>query len=348
MIRVGIAGLGFMGMIHYLTYQRKRGVRVAAICEKSARRLAGDWRDIKGNFEPAGKRMDLSGVSTYKSLPELLADKTLDLIDVTLPPALHADVAIQALQNGKHVFCEKPMSLNPRDCQRMLDAAKRAGKLLLIGHVLPFFPEYRWALNVACSGKYGRLLGGSFKRVISDPTWLSDYWQADRVGGPMLDLHVHDAHFIRLLAGMPKSVASCGRLRNELAEFWYTQFDYGPQGPVVQATSGTIGQQSRPFNHGFEIHLERATLMFEFAVLGGEGHYLCPPTVITGSRQVRSPALAGGDPLDAFANEIGEVLHCLRNGSHSEILDAQIAQDAIRLCQKQTESLRKGRSVRIH
>jgi len=347
MIRVGIAGLGFMGMIHYLIYQRIRSVKVAAICEKNPRRLAGDWRDIKGNFGPGGKRMDLSGVATYNALEQMLADKSLDLVDVTLPPALHADVAVQALLAGKHVFCEKPMSLTLPECQRMCQAAKRANKLLMIGHVLPFFPEYNWALQVVGSGRFGKLLGGHFKRVISDPTWLSDYWQADRVGGPMLDLHVHDAHFIRLLMGMPKRVASCGRMRNNLAEFWHTHFDYGPKGPVVQATSGTIGQQNRTFNHGFEIHLERATLMFEFAVIDGEGSYLCPPTVLANTKPVAHPQLSDGDPLVAFADEIGEVVRCLRKGKQSEILDAKLAKDAILLCQKQSESLRKRQPVQV-
>ena len=55
MIRVGIAGIGFMGMTHYLAYQKIRGVKVAALCEQDAKRLAGDWRSIKGNFGPAGR-----------------------------------------------------------------------------------------------------------------------------------------------------------------------------------------------------------------------------------------------------------------------------------------------------
>ena len=60
MINVGIAGIGFMGMIHYLAYQKIRGVKVRAICEQDPKRLAGDWRTIKGNFGPQGEMMDLS------------------------------------------------------------------------------------------------------------------------------------------------------------------------------------------------------------------------------------------------------------------------------------------------
>src|SRR3972149_71160 len=142
MVRVGIAGIGFMGMIHYLAYQRLKGVKVAAMCEQDRARLAGDWRSIKGNFGPAGTKMDLSGIDKYEKLDEMLASAKLDMIDICLPPAARAWVPIAALKAGKHVFCEKPIALVPADAVRMVKAARTAGKQLMIGQVLPFFPEY--------------------------------------------------------------------------------------------------------------------------------------------------------------------------------------------------------------
>jgi predicted dehydrogenase len=346
MIRVGIAGIGFMGMVHYLSYQKLRGVKVAAICENKAKRLKGDWRDIQGNFGPPGQMMDLSGVTPYSNIDEMLADPSLDMIDVTLPPASHADIVIKALQAGKHVFCEKPMAMTVRDCDRMIAAAKKAKKLLFIGHVLPYFPEYSWALKAIQSGKYGSLLGGSFRRVISEPTWLANYWNANLVGGPMLDLHIHDAHFIRLLFGNPHSIICRGRMREGLPQFWHSQFDYGPNGPIVSATSGTIDQQARPFNHGFEIHCERATLLFEFAILGGDGVYCPQPTMLVGGK-TQHPTLPDGDPMNAFEAELQEVLKCVRAGVKSQILDSSLARDAIVLCNKQSESLSRRSIVRM-
>ncbi len=347
MIRVGIAGLGFMGMVHYLSYEKLRGVKVAAIGETNKKRLKGDWRDIQGNFGPAGKMMDLSGIDTYTSLDQMLEDPNLDMIDITLPPAMHADLAIKAMKAGKHVFCEKPMSLNAADCGRMLRASQSTGKHLFIGHVLPFFPEYAWALKAARSGKHGKLLGGAFKRVISDPLWIRNFWSAEHVGGPMLDLHVHDAHFIRLLFGMPSSVVTHGRQRDGLAGYWNTQFCYDKTQTAVNATSGTIDQQGRPFLHGFEINFERATLVFEFAVIGKEGKYLCEPTIFDNKGKAKPAKLSGGDPMDSFATEIREVVACLRQDRPSTILDSDLARDAILLCHKQTQSLLRGRSVKI-
>jgi predicted dehydrogenase len=346
-IRVGVIGIGFIGWIHWLAYQRMGGACVAAISESNPQRLAGDWRGIQGNFGPPGEQVDLAGIATYANFEELLRDPQVDLVDIALPTALHADVAIKALEAGKHVLCEKPMALKLADCERMVDAARKADRLFMVGHVLPFFTEYDWALKTIRSGEYGRVRGGAFRRIISDPKWVRNFWSPDVIGGPMLDLHIHDAHFIRLVFGMPREIVSCGRLRDGLPEFWHTQFRFADPEIAVAATSGTIDQQGRPFTHSFEIHLEKATLMFDFAVIGGEGRYLCEPTLLDSDGNVQKPPLPGGDPIDAFANELSEVAHCVSIGRPSETLGATLAQDAMRLCEAQTESLRSGKAVAI-
>jgi predicted dehydrogenase len=167
------------------------------------------------------------------------------------------------------------------------------------------------------------------------------------MGGPMLDLHVHDAHFIRLVFGMPQEVATHGRTRNRLPEFWHSQFRFADPELVVEATSGTIDQQGRAFMHGFEIHLQRATLAFEFSVMGGEGRYLMEPTLFDNKGAVHRPKLAGGDPIDGFAAELNEVIRCISRGKASPILSAELAQDAIQICEKESNSLLRGRPVKF-
>lgn len=347
MLRVGIAGLGFMGMIHYLSYLKVRGVKVAAICEQTRKRLTGDWRDIKGNFGPTGTRVDLSGIATYDNLDAMLDDPQIDMVDVTLPPAMHADTVCKALQKGKHVFCEKPMALKLVDCRRMVAAAQKANRQLMVGHVLPLLPEYAWARKMIDTGRYGKLLGGSFRRVISDPAWLRHYWNADVIGGPMLDLHIHDAHFIRLLFDMPTSVSTTGRLREKLAEYWTTQFRF-KQDFSVTATSGTISQQGRPFDHGFEIHLEKATLMFRFAVIGDQAKYLCPPTILDDRGKAKPANMPDGDPMmNAFQAELKAVVQAVNTGKKNAVLGADLARDAIAICQAQTRSLLQGKMVSL-
>jgi predicted dehydrogenase len=347
MIRIGIAGIGFMGMIHYLAYQKVKGVKVAAMCEQDRKRLAGDWTAIKGNFGPAGTMMDLSGVATYENLDEMLADKSLDAIDVCLPPAAHAPVAIAALKAGKNVFCEKPIALRSADGKKMVETARKTGKQLMIGQVLPFFPEYSFVWQAAKSRKYGKLLGGYVKRVISDPQWLTGFYDPAKIGGPMLDLHVHDAHFIRLLFGMPKAVFTSGRMRGEVAEYFNSQFQFDDPKLVVTATSGVIHQQGRAFSASFEVHFEKATMLYDFSVIDGKPELSMPLTVLTKEGKVERPAMKSSDPVDAFVVELTEAAKAMKSKKPSAMLDGELARDALVLCEKQTVSLAKGKLVSV-
>ena len=345
MINVGIAGIGFMGWIHWLAYRASAGIRVAALCTRERHRLAGDWRDIRGNFGPPGEQVDVGGLGKYERIEAMLADPSIDLVDVCLPPHLHADVAIQALNAGKHVFCEKPMALTARDCERMIEAARRSGRQLWVGHVLPFFPEYAHARQLIADGRHGKLLGGAFKRIISDPTWLKDFYDPARIGGPLIDLHVHDAHLIRLLFGMPASVASRGRMKGEVVEYVHTLFQLQDPSQVVSASGGVIRQQGRSFTHGFEIHLEKATLQYEFAVFEGKPRLIQPLTILDDGGRVLQPALGDGDPIRAFEGEIAEIVRSLESRRPSTLLSGELARDAILICQKQTESVLSGRQA---
>ena len=348
MIRVGLAGVGFMGWIHYLAYQKAKGVKLAAICTRDRKKLAGDWRAIKGNFGPPGEQVDTSGMARYSQIEELLGDPSIDLVDLCLPPNLHAKTAIEALKAGKHVFVEKPMALTAADCEKMVNAAKKAGKQILVGHVLPLLPEYAFAYKAAKSGKYGKVLGGHFKRVISDPSWLKDFFNPDKVGGPLVDLHVHDAHFIRLVFGMPTAVTSQGRLRGDVVEYCVSQFQFADKSLVVSAASGVVNQQGRSFTHGFEMHFERGTLYFDLAVLAGGKLQVTPLTLLDSKGNAEPIKLPEGDPmLAAFEAEIKEVVQSIKSDQSSLVLSGELARDAIVLCHKQTQAVKSRRTVKV-
>jgi predicted dehydrogenase len=356
MLRVGLLGVGFMGWIHYLSYKKAKGVKLAAVCTRDERKLGGDWRGIKGNFGPPGEQVDLSGVTKYTKLDQLLDDPSIDLVDICLPPNLHAEASIAALRAGKHVFVEKPMGLTAAECDAIMKAADKANKQVLVGQCLPFLPEYAFARAAIASGKYGKLLGGYFKRVISDPLWLKDFWDPKKVGGPLVDLHVHDAHFIRLLFGMPTAVTSQGRLRSpppgtqrgDVVEYCVSQFQFADPSLVVFSASGVINQQGRPFTHGFEIHLEKATLCFDLAVLAGGELQITPLTLLDSKGKAEQPKIPPGDPmLSAFDAEIKEVAQSIKSGRPSSLLSGALARDAIVLCHKQAQAVKSGKTIRV-
>jgi len=348
MINVGIVGIGFMGMIHYLAYQQVRETRVKAIVSRSPKKRTGDWRGIKGNFGPEGTMMDLGDVACYESLDQLLDDPQVDLVDICLPAVMHADASIRAMRAGKHVLCEKPISISIGNAERMVETAQETRRLLMIAQVLPFFPEYDYIRRIAGQGTYGRLWGGSFKRVIADPIRVREYFDPSVVGGPLIDLHIHDVHFIRLLCGMPVRVYSRGRMRGEVVEFATTDFLFeGEHAPLITAAGGVIGQQGRPFNQAFELYFEDATVLYDYHTLDGESDGSMPLTVLTRDGKILRPESSSGGPLDAFKAELTEAAGAVENGSPSPLLDGIAARDALLLCHKETESVRTGRFVEI-
>jgi predicted dehydrogenase len=340
MIRVGIVGIGFMGWIHFLAYQRLPDVRVTAIATRSPRKRAGDWRGIQGNFGPLGEQVDLAGVAAYESPAELIADDRVDLVDICLPPAGHSDVAIAALGAGRHVFCEKPLALHAVEASGIVAAARRFQRRLFVGHVLPFFPEYALVLEALRSGRFGEPRGGHFQRVIADPIWIDQFFSPDIVGGPLVDLHVHDAHWIRLVFGMPTAVVTRGRRRGDVVEYCASLFDFRDPRIVVSSVMGVIPQQARPFSHGMEMHFEHATIQFAFAALASGSHAM--PLVILNDGTVEVPALARGDDVTPFESELRTALAALESDAPCPALDGELALDAITLCEAQSRSAATG------
>ena len=339
MVRIGIIGIGFMGMIHYLAARKASGAAVAAVCSRDPKKLAGDWRGIRGNFGPPGEQMDLSGVKRCQRLEEMLADPDIDLIDVCSPTNLHAEMALAALKAGKHVLVEKAIALTAEEADAMLRAAAEANRLLMVAHVLPFVPEFAFAADAVRSGRYGKLIGAHFKRVISKPDWSADIGDAAKTGGPAVDLHIHDTHFIGLIAGVPAKVFSSGVVgEGGSVDYLTTQYLYGPGGPAVSCSSGAIAAKARPFVHGYEIYLEKATLAYE------SGGTLL--TVLRADGEVERPDLQGGE-LTAFTSEIDAAAEGVLKGKEPDLLSGKLARDALVLCHKECESVRTGAAVAV-
>lgn len=347
MVGIGVVGIGFMGMIHYLAAQKLNSARVVALCSRDKKKLAGDWTSIQGNFGPRGTQMDLAGVSTYTDLASLLNDPKVDLVDLCVPNDEHAKLAIQALEAGKHVLVEKPIALTTADADAMVAAARASGRLLMVAHVLPFFPEFAFVAEAVQSGRYGTLRAAHFARVIAKPDWSQGIADADRSGGPAVDLHIHDTHFIGLVCGVPRAVHSRGVVEGNSVTYLTTQYLYDDPNRAISAVSGALSQAGRPFTHGFEVYLEGATLAFEFATLGGEGHVATPLSVILPDGTVERPALGSGDPIDAFAAELGVAVEGVASGKEPAQLSGELARRALMLCHAEIESVRSGRAVAL-
>ena len=229
----------------------------------------------------------------------------------------------------RRLLCE------PADADAMVAAAKSAGRLLMVAHVLPFVPEFAYAAEAVRSGEFGKLLGGHFVRVISRPDWSADIGDASKTGGPAVDLHVHDTHFIGLVCGVPAHVFSVGRVEGNAVSYLTTSYLYGPGGPALTCSSGAVAMKAREFVHGYEIYLEKATLTYTSGT--------CPLTVLHADGRSERPALAGGDDATtAFTAEIQAAVDGVRAGREPDLLSGKLARDALVLCHRECESVRTG------
>jgi len=338
MVRIGIAGIGFMGVTHYKAVQQVQDAQVAAIFTRNPRKLQGDWRDVRGNFGEAGGMQDLSAVRKHDGLEAILDDPEIDLLDICLPSHMHKDVTLAALARGKHVLVEKPIALSVDDADEMLSAAQSAGRLLMVGQVLRFFPEFAFLRETAVSGQYGRLGAAHLKRVISRPHWSDDNWFSDpsKTGGAVVDLHIHDADFVQYLVGMPEAVFSTGVVAPDgQVDYLVTQYLFEDGRPCITAASGAIAMPGVLFEHGFDAYFERATLRYNSATGQPLQRFLQDGTTET-------PELA---MPDAFVAELQMAVDGVRTGELPAVLSGTSARNSLLLCLREAESVRKGEAI---
>lgn len=347
MVRIGLIGVGFMGMTHFEGAKKVKGGKFTAIATRDPKKLAGDWTGIQGNFGPPGGHVDLSKIKKYADYHDLLADPEIDLVDICLPTEQHEKVVLESLAAGKHTLVEKPIARDLKAAERMVAAAKKAGKMLMVAQVLPFFPEFKFAADCIQSKKYGKLLAAHFRRVISRPDWSKDLNDIEKSGGPGIDLHIHDTHFIGYACGVPKLVQSRGIVEKGYAQYVTTQYVYdGPQ--VVSCHSGGISSAGVAFAHGFEIYLEKATLLYDFNTLGGQAVLNRPLTVATADGKASNPILKGGTEwCAAFTAELQTAVDGIRKGVEPPLLSGTLARDALKLCHLEAKSAATGKAVAV-
>lgn len=341
MVRVGIAGVGFMGVTHFKAYGQVEGAQVAALFTRDRKKLEGDWDNVRGNFGGAGGRQDLTGIRKYESLNLLLADPEIDMIDLCLPSHLHRDLAIQAMEAGKHVLVEKPIALTVEDADAMIAASERTGRLLMVAQVLRFWPEFSVIKDLVESGEYGALRGAHFKRVISRPDWAgNDNWFADptKTGGPVVDLHIHDTDFVQYLLGQPAAVSSTGTLSpNGQIDYLVTQYQYPGRNVCVTAQGGAVAMKGIEFEHGFDVYFERAMLKHNSSTTPALELY----TEDGGKTEV-TPRIG-----DAFAAQLTTAVQGVATGRLPAALAAVTARNSLATVLAEAESVRTGRPIQL-
>jgi myo-inositol 2-dehydrogenase/D-chiro-inositol 1-dehydrogenase len=191
-LRVGIVGLGRLGQRHAINLvQRVPNAEVVAACSPVPAEL--DW---------AASQLGIT--AGYADYTTLLAHPGLDAVFLVTPTSLHAEQIIAALRAGKHVFCEKPLSLDLADCLKVeAEAARHPQLATMIGFVRRFDASYHDAQQKIAQGLIGKpYLVRSQTCDQNDPSGAFMRF-APTSGGIFLDCSVHDIDLARWLLGNP-------------------------------------------------------------------------------------------------------------------------------------------------
>jgi len=338
MLRIGIVGWGFMGKMHFRCYKSDTNVEVTAICDADAKQLQNS-SGVSGNISGAEDDLDLSNIALYSDLSNMLVEEKLDALSIASPTFLHASQTIEALTEGVHVFCEKPMALNSGDCREMAEVAKQSGKTLQIGHCIRFWPEYVQAKEIIDSQKYGKVSAATFQRLSLTPTWSWDncFLDGKRSGGAMLDLHIHDTDYVQYVFGMPKEVFSRGviGLSGEF-DHTVTQYLYGND-CVITAEGGWIMAPGFGFEMSFKIMLEKATLVYSsaqestFRIFPIDGEIIIPE-ILTG---------------DGYSFEIQHFVDTLSGKAVPSIITPEQSGDSVKIIEAEKESIRNNDKISL-
>ena len=148
---------------------------------------------IVSRAEEAAKKFGTADAKVYEDYKDLLKDETIDVVHVCTPNRSHSFIAVDALEAGKHVMCEKPMAINSVEAKKMLDAAERTGKKLTIGYQSRFRDDSAYLKAAADAGDLGEIYyaKATALRRRAVPTWgvfLNEYEQG---GGPLIDIGTH-------------------------------------------------------------------------------------------------------------------------------------------------------------
>ncbi len=200
-LRWAIIGTGYISGVHIAALSRIPEVEIVAGCDIRPERL--EWFKTQPGCANA---------AVYEDYNEMLKREKLDVVDVCTPNGVHCAASIAGLKAGCHVMTEKPMAMDPAECVKMINAAKKAKKLLAVG----FQVRYREPVQMCVRAREAGLIGDIMYSKIHAlrrrgiPNWGVFGQKALQGGGPLIDIGVHMIESAHYAMGEPKPIAASG------------------------------------------------------------------------------------------------------------------------------------------
>jgi len=186
----GLIGAGQIGRVREKAIRRAAGCKLTAITDADVARA----RSLAASPQTA--------VCTYYE--ELLRREDVDAVIISTPPDSHEEIAVAALEAGKHVLCEKPLAPNPYACRRMLAAAEKANRTLATGFCQRYFPAIQFVKETVAKGRIGEI---SYVRAFTGNAGFAEFsepWVHNKEvvgGGALMDNGIHIIDLVRYMLG---------------------------------------------------------------------------------------------------------------------------------------------------
>lgn len=173
-----------------------------AKCEKSSVTALVSGHPDKANKLAQQYGVNPKNIYNYQNYDSIKDNPEVDIIYIVLPNGMHAEYTIRGFQAGKHVLTEKPMANTPDDCQKMIDAGRKAGRKLMVAYRCRYEPYNKEAIRIARSGELGPtqvILANNGWRVTDPNQWRLKKDLAG--GGSMMDIGIYALQAARYLSG---------------------------------------------------------------------------------------------------------------------------------------------------
>ncbi|MGY2704421.1 MULTISPECIES: Gfo/Idh/MocA family protein [unclassified Nocardioides] len=321
-LTVGLLGAGMIAGVHAHAYRAAAGVRLVAVADP-----------VPGKAERIAEQY---GAQVVPDLDAIL-DLGVDVVDICTPPTTHADATIRALEAGRHVLCEKPITRTVEEARRVLAAAEAAPGILSIGQVARYGPDHRLARDVAEAGEIGQVRMITHSTTTSLPGWSEAGWLADPAtsGGPLLDQAVHSFDYAAWVIGSPAVRVHCMAADSGAGPNTYTL-------ATVRYANGAIAHVecswAHPVSRGFKLRAE---------IVGTEGRISWDyDHLMGGVLHQRESDTEWWDVLGdrEFTRELGAFFDAVRAGGPPPV-PATEATESLRTALGALESARTGRTI---
>lgn len=209
-LRIGLVGIGGMGKRHLDCHLKNSRVEIVALCDILPERA-----------ETAIETNGLINAKVYQDFREMIDTEQLDAVDIATPNYLHSIVAVYAMEQGLHVFCEKPDAVSVEEALKMKAASEKYGKILMVMRNNRYYTNSQYLKKIIANGECGDIYCGRCgwirrRGIPGKGGWFTT--KAQSGGGPLIDLGVHMIDLAMWLMGNPKPVAVSGCVYNKFAD----------------------------------------------------------------------------------------------------------------------------------